>query len=124
MRGAGLRGLSQEVQLSTWSQNKLWRSNSIFNLWYRGSAKTSCCICPTYGHFCGLPVLSIEYRRHSPVFFIERTLQWYLFPVHNITFYVKRSGARSKYKGFCLHSMTKQGVGVKAINRKKCGNLS
>ncbi len=29
----GLRGLSQWVQLcSTWSPNKLWRSNSIFNL--------------------------------------------------------------------------------------------
>ncbi len=34
---AGLRGscggLSQWVQLCTWSPNKLWRSNSIFNLW-------------------------------------------------------------------------------------------
>ncbi len=29
----GLRGLSQWVQLCTWSPNKLWRSNSIFNLW-------------------------------------------------------------------------------------------
>jgi hypothetical protein len=28
-----LRGLNQWVQLYTWSQNKLWRSNSIFNLW-------------------------------------------------------------------------------------------
>ncbi len=29
--GGGLRGLSQWVQLCTWSPNKLWRSNSIFN---------------------------------------------------------------------------------------------
>jgi hypothetical protein len=29
----GLRGLSQWVQLYTWSPNKLCRSNSIFNLW-------------------------------------------------------------------------------------------
>ncbi len=29
--GGGLRGLSQCVQLCTWSANKLWRSNSIFN---------------------------------------------------------------------------------------------
>ncbi len=33
MRGGGLQGLSQWVQLCTWSPNKLWRSNSIFNLW-------------------------------------------------------------------------------------------
>ncbi len=34
MRGEGvLRGLSQWVQLCTWSPNKLWRSKSIFNLW-------------------------------------------------------------------------------------------
>ncbi len=33
MRGRGdLRGLSQWVQLCTWRLNKLWRSNSIFNL--------------------------------------------------------------------------------------------
>ncbi len=32
MRGGGLRDLSQWVQLFTWSPNKLWRSNSIFNL--------------------------------------------------------------------------------------------
>jgi hypothetical protein len=31
MRG-GVRGLSQWVQLCTWSPNKLWRSNSIFYL--------------------------------------------------------------------------------------------
>ncbi len=30
--GVVLRGLSQWVQLCTWSPNKLWRSNSIFNL--------------------------------------------------------------------------------------------
>ncbi len=30
--GKGLRGLSQWVQLCTWSPNKLWRSNSIFNV--------------------------------------------------------------------------------------------
>jgi hypothetical protein len=29
--GRGLLGLSQWVQLCTWSLNKLWRSNSIFN---------------------------------------------------------------------------------------------
>jgi len=42
MRGGGgtVRGLSQWVQLCmhiaqcTWSPNKLWRSNSIFNLWF------------------------------------------------------------------------------------------
>ncbi len=34
--GGGLRGLSQRVWLGTWSPNKLWRSNSIFNLWYLG----------------------------------------------------------------------------------------
>ncbi len=36
-----LRGLSQWVQLCTWSSNKLWRSNSIFDLWLilRVSAK-------------------------------------------------------------------------------------
>ncbi len=32
----GLRGLSQWVQLWTWSPNKLWRSNSIFNLLLQG----------------------------------------------------------------------------------------
>ncbi len=31
-RGGALRGLSQWVQLCTLSTNKLWRSNSIFNL--------------------------------------------------------------------------------------------
>ncbi len=31
--GRGLWGLSQWVQLYTWSPHKLWRSNSIFNLW-------------------------------------------------------------------------------------------
>jgi hypothetical protein len=31
----GLRGFSQWVQLCTWSPNKLWRSNSTFNLWIR-----------------------------------------------------------------------------------------
>jgi hypothetical protein len=30
--GGVLRGLSQWVQLCTWSPNKLWRSNSIFDL--------------------------------------------------------------------------------------------
>ncbi len=30
-----LRGLTQLVQLCKWSPNKLWRSNSIFNLWDR-----------------------------------------------------------------------------------------
>ncbi len=34
LRGGGLGGLSQWVQLWTWSPNKLWRSNSIFNLWW------------------------------------------------------------------------------------------
>ncbi len=29
----GLRALNQWVQLCIWSPNKLWRSNSIFNLW-------------------------------------------------------------------------------------------
>ncbi len=29
----GLRSLSQWVQLSTWSRNKVWQSNSMFNLW-------------------------------------------------------------------------------------------
>ena len=33
--GGVLRGLSQWVQLCTWSPNELWRSNSIFNnLWW------------------------------------------------------------------------------------------
>jgi hypothetical protein len=32
--GGGLRGLSQWVQLCTWSPNKLWSSNSILNLWF------------------------------------------------------------------------------------------
>ncbi len=32
--GGELRSLSQWVQLCTWSPNKLWRSNSIFNLWF------------------------------------------------------------------------------------------
>ncbi len=36
--GGGLRGLSQWVQLCTWSPNKLWRSNSIFNLCTQYSA--------------------------------------------------------------------------------------
>ncbi len=31
--GGGLRGLSQRVQLCTWSPNKLRRSNTMFNLW-------------------------------------------------------------------------------------------
>jgi hypothetical protein len=30
-----VRGLSQWVQQCTWSPNKLWRSNFIFNLWLR-----------------------------------------------------------------------------------------
>ncbi len=33
-----LRGLCQWVQLCTWSPNKLWRSNSILNLWCELSA--------------------------------------------------------------------------------------
>jgi hypothetical protein len=33
--GVGLRGLSQWVRLCTWSPNKIWRSNSIFNLWFQ-----------------------------------------------------------------------------------------
>ncbi len=37
--GGGLRGLSQWVQLCTWSPNKLWRSNSIFNLWLQMTSK-------------------------------------------------------------------------------------
>ncbi len=32
--GRGGRGLSQWEQLCTWSPNKLWRSNSMFNLWF------------------------------------------------------------------------------------------
>ncbi len=32
--GGELRGLRQWVQQCTWSPNKLWRSNSIFNLWF------------------------------------------------------------------------------------------
>jgi hypothetical protein len=32
--GGGVEGLSQGVQLCTWSPNKLWRSNSILNPWY------------------------------------------------------------------------------------------
>ncbi len=32
MRGGGWRSLSQWVQLCTWSPNKLWRYNSIFNI--------------------------------------------------------------------------------------------
>ncbi len=40
--GGGLRGLSQWIQLCTWSLNKLWKSNSIFNLClYRTKAMTS-----------------------------------------------------------------------------------
>ncbi len=35
--GGKLRGLTQWVQLYKWSPNKLWRSNSIFNLWARGN---------------------------------------------------------------------------------------
>ncbi len=31
--GGELRGVSQRVQLYTWSRNILWRSNTIFNLW-------------------------------------------------------------------------------------------
>ncbi len=43
--GEGLWGLSQWVQLYTWSPNKLWRSNSILNLWsewwaYRDKAES------------------------------------------------------------------------------------
>ncbi len=33
--GGGLRDLSQWIQLCTWSPNKLRRSNSIFNLWFK-----------------------------------------------------------------------------------------
>jgi hypothetical protein len=36
--GDGLQGLSQWVQLCTWSPNKLWRSNSIFNLCWQFSS--------------------------------------------------------------------------------------
>ncbi len=45
-----LRGLSRWVQLYAWSPNKLWRSNSIFNLFL---ADSSPCISPeihNYGH--------------------------------------------------------------------------
>ncbi len=43
--GWGVRGLSQWVQLYTWSQNKLMRSNSIFNLcrWWSGTADLKQC---------------------------------------------------------------------------------
>jgi hypothetical protein len=47
--GGGLRNLSQWVQLYTWSPNKLWSSNSIFNLcayweggWADGSSPPRC----------------------------------------------------------------------------------
>ncbi len=40
--GGELRGLSQWVQRCTWSPNKLWRSNSIFCLWW---IRTFPCLC-------------------------------------------------------------------------------
>ncbi len=40
--GGGLRGLSQWVQRCTRSPNKLWRSNSIFNLWFEQSPSQIC----------------------------------------------------------------------------------
>ncbi len=41
MGGGGVHGLSQWVQLCTWSPNKLWRSNSIFNLWHKPTSYLS-----------------------------------------------------------------------------------
>jgi hypothetical protein len=40
-----LRGLSQWVQLCTWSPNTLWRSNSRFNLWLKPTIKKSYVSC-------------------------------------------------------------------------------
>jgi hypothetical protein len=37
----GLRGLSKRVQLCSWSPNKLWRSNSIFNLCKNGKGQNT-----------------------------------------------------------------------------------
>jgi hypothetical protein len=37
----GLRGLRQWEQLCAWSLNKLWRSISIFNLWFSGTKADS-----------------------------------------------------------------------------------
>ncbi len=39
--GVAGQGLSQWEQLCTWSPNKLWRSNSIFNLWFRRMSRGS-----------------------------------------------------------------------------------
>jgi hypothetical protein len=36
--GGGLRGVSQWVKLCTWSPNKLWSSNYIFNQWQVANA--------------------------------------------------------------------------------------
>jgi hypothetical protein len=50
-----LRGLSQRVQLCTWSPNELWRSNSIFNQWLQmraglnSSNQTIWCALQYYG---------------------------------------------------------------------------
>ncbi len=51
MRGGGLQGLSQWLQLRTWSPNKLWRFNAIFNL----------CCHPTK-EFPGLRMKKLKWR--------------------------------------------------------------
>jgi hypothetical protein len=44
----GVRGLSQWVQVGTWSPNKLWRSNSIFNLWSEYFSFSFLALSPTF----------------------------------------------------------------------------
>jgi hypothetical protein len=65
MRGDGgggmrLRGLSQKVQLYTWSPNKLLTSNSIFNLWVNSRGYGN--LQATYSIFCLLVREVFSYR--------------------------------------------------------------
>ncbi len=71
MGGGGLRGLSQWVQLCTWSSKKLWRFNSIFYICIHGKGSPlhlneTCTWWLTLGTVCGEdgPSFNFQFGRH------------------------------------------------------------
>ncbi len=71
MRGGGeLRGLSQWVQMYTWSPNKLWSSNSIFNLCFERKRESADTVW-NYKVKCGKLVGRSSAPSQVPRFFCE-----------------------------------------------------
>jgi hypothetical protein len=59
--GRELWGLSQWVQLCAWNSNKLWRSNSIFNLWIEPTSRS-----PRHLDDEGIKSQSPDFSVHHP----------------------------------------------------------